>query len=180
MSGRPGRISLCVDVNLPRPRRSEITMDPEFLALKQKLLKPLEEAVHGNAMIDDNPTVEGADHEPGVSRARRISERVLPPLLFAVFVLVVWQLYVVLWDVKESTLPPPTAVAQATLGRTAACWPRTPGSRSRRSCSASPWRSSSASASPRSSAPRGGSSGRSIPGWSSPRWCRSRRSPRSW
>ena len=58
MSGRPGKISLCVDVNLARPRRSEITMDPEFLALKQKLLKPLAEAVHGNAMIDDNPTVD--------------------------------------------------------------------------------------------------------------------------
>lgn len=60
MSGRPGGISLCVDVRLPRPRRSEITMEPEFLALKQKLLKPLEEAVHGSAMIDDNPTVAGA------------------------------------------------------------------------------------------------------------------------
>jgi ABC-type nitrate/sulfonate/bicarbonate transport system ATPase subunit len=60
MSGRPGKVSLCVDVNLPRPRRSEITMDPEFLALKQKLLKPLEDAVHGSSMIDDNPTVEGA------------------------------------------------------------------------------------------------------------------------
>lgn len=59
MSGRPGKVSLCVDVKLPRPRRSEITMAPDFLALKQKLLKPLEEAVHGNAMIDDHPTVEG-------------------------------------------------------------------------------------------------------------------------
>jgi ABC-type nitrate/sulfonate/bicarbonate transport system permease component len=46
-------------------------------------------------------------------RLRRFSERVLPPLLFAVLVLTVWQLYVVLWDVKESTLPPPTAVAEA-------------------------------------------------------------------
>ncbi len=61
MSGRPGKISLCVDVNLPRPRRSEITMDPEFLALKQKLLKPLEEAVHGSVMIDDNPSIDGAE-----------------------------------------------------------------------------------------------------------------------
>lgn len=60
MSGRPGKVSLCVDVNLPRPRRSEITMDPGFLALKQKLLKPLEEAAHGSSMIDDNPTIEGA------------------------------------------------------------------------------------------------------------------------
>jgi ABC-type nitrate/sulfonate/bicarbonate transport system ATPase subunit len=60
MSGRPGKVSLCVDVNLPRPRRSEITMSPEFLDLKQKLLKPLEEAVHGATMIDDSPTVDRA------------------------------------------------------------------------------------------------------------------------
>jgi len=44
------------------------------------------------------------------SRGRNIAERVLPPLLFAVFVLTVWQLYVVLGDVKESTLPKPTEV----------------------------------------------------------------------
>lgn len=47
------------------------------------------------------------------SRRRRVAERVLPPFLFAVFVLVAWQLYVVLGDVKESTLPPPTAIAES-------------------------------------------------------------------
>jgi ABC-type nitrate/sulfonate/bicarbonate transport system ATPase subunit len=59
MSGRPGQVDLCVDVDLPRPRLSEVTMKPEFLAMKQRLLKPLEDAVYGRAMIDDNPTVEG-------------------------------------------------------------------------------------------------------------------------
>ncbi|HMT05579.1 MAG: ABC transporter permease [Solirubrobacterales bacterium] len=49
---------------------------------------------------------------PG-TRARRVSAAVLPPLLFAVFVLGVWQLYTVIGDIKESTLPPPTAVAEA-------------------------------------------------------------------
>jgi len=59
MSGRPGRVSLCVDVNMPRPRKSEITMSPEFLVLKQKLLRPLEEAAAtGGAFIDDRPTLE--------------------------------------------------------------------------------------------------------------------------
>lgn len=50
---------------------------------------------------------------PVFSRGRRFSERVLPPLLFALILLVAWELYVVLWDVKESTLPPPTAVAES-------------------------------------------------------------------
>jgi ABC-type nitrate/sulfonate/bicarbonate transport system permease component len=49
---------------------------------------------------------------PG-SRTRWFSERILPPLAFAVFVLVAWQLYVVLGDVKESTLPTPVAVAES-------------------------------------------------------------------
>ena len=47
MSGRPGRISLCVDVEPAAAAPREVTMSPEFLALKQQLLKPLEEAVHG-------------------------------------------------------------------------------------------------------------------------------------
>jgi hypothetical protein len=34
-------------------------MEPEFLELKHKLLRPLEDAVHGSAIIDDHPTVEG-------------------------------------------------------------------------------------------------------------------------
>ncbi len=59
MSGRPGRVSLCVDVNLARPRKAEVTMSPEFLLLKQKLLRPLEEAAAGGGVfIDDRPTLE--------------------------------------------------------------------------------------------------------------------------
>ena len=59
MSGRPGRVSLCVDVKIPRPRKSEVTMSPEFMVLKQKLLRPLEEAAAtGGAFIDDRPTLE--------------------------------------------------------------------------------------------------------------------------
>jgi ABC-type nitrate/sulfonate/bicarbonate transport system ATPase subunit len=44
MSGRPGRIRMCVDVDLPRPRTLEMITTPEFVALKQKLLVPLREA----------------------------------------------------------------------------------------------------------------------------------------
>ncbi len=45
------------------------------------------------------------------SRGRRIAAAVLPPLLFALAILVIWQLYVVIGGIKESTLPKPTDVA---------------------------------------------------------------------
>ncbi|MGE5409209.1 MAG: ABC transporter ATP-binding protein [Syntrophothermus sp.] len=45
MSGRPGRVVLRLDVGLPRPRRGEITMTEEFLALRRRLMQPLEEAL---------------------------------------------------------------------------------------------------------------------------------------
>ena len=38
---------------------------------------------------------------------------VLPPLIFAIVVLTLWQLYAVFGDIKESSLPKPTQVAQA-------------------------------------------------------------------
>ncbi|MFT3865173.1 MAG: ABC transporter ATP-binding protein [Solirubrobacterales bacterium] len=53
MSGRPGEVVLCLDIDLPRPRKPEITMSESFLALKGRLMEPLEEALrvaHGGAM----------------------------------------------------------------------------------------------------------------------------------
>ena len=47
------------------------------------------------------------------TRARRLAATVLPPLLFAILVLGAWQLYTVVGDIKESTLPPPTDIAKA-------------------------------------------------------------------
>jgi ABC-type nitrate/sulfonate/bicarbonate transport system permease component len=47
------------------------------------------------------------------SRFRRICAAVLPPLLFAIFVLVAWQLYTEIGNIKESTLPPPTDIAKS-------------------------------------------------------------------
>jgi ABC-type nitrate/sulfonate/bicarbonate transport system ATPase subunit len=44
MSGRPGRVELSLDITLPRPRSYEMTVSPEFNALKQQLLEPLHEA----------------------------------------------------------------------------------------------------------------------------------------
>jgi ABC-type nitrate/sulfonate/bicarbonate transport system ATPase subunit len=42
MSGRPGRVELCVDVELDRPRELErTTTHPEFAELKLKLIEPL-------------------------------------------------------------------------------------------------------------------------------------------
>ncbi len=54
----------------------------------------------------------GVREERG-SRLRRIAIRLGPPILFAIFVLVVWQLYVVVNDVRESTLPTPVEVGKA-------------------------------------------------------------------
>lgn len=50
---------------------------------------------------------------PGDSRLRKIARVVLPPLIFAIVVLTLWQLYAVFGDIKESSLPKPTQVAQA-------------------------------------------------------------------
>jgi ABC-type nitrate/sulfonate/bicarbonate transport system ATPase subunit len=45
MTPRPGRIAMCVEVGLPRPRRIDVIGAPEFVALKQQLLARLMEAV---------------------------------------------------------------------------------------------------------------------------------------
>ena len=46
MSGRPGRMQLCVDVPLARPRKIDVTASPEFVELKTRLLTPLHEAAY--------------------------------------------------------------------------------------------------------------------------------------
>ncbi len=47
------------------------------------------------------------------TRSRRVAAAVLPPLLFAIFVLAAWQLYTVVGNIRESTLPPPTDIAKS-------------------------------------------------------------------
>jgi ABC-type nitrate/sulfonate/bicarbonate transport system ATPase subunit len=47
MTGRPGSVRMCVDIDLPRPRRFELHGSPAFVALKQRLLTPLHEASRG-------------------------------------------------------------------------------------------------------------------------------------
>jgi len=49
MSGRPGRMRMCVEVALPRPRGLEVTATPEFVALKQRILTPLQDATLARA-----------------------------------------------------------------------------------------------------------------------------------
>jgi ABC-type nitrate/sulfonate/bicarbonate transport system ATPase subunit len=49
MSGRPGRMRMCVEIGLPRPRELGIDATPEFVALKQRILAPLQEAALAQA-----------------------------------------------------------------------------------------------------------------------------------
>jgi ABC-type nitrate/sulfonate/bicarbonate transport system permease component len=44
---------------------------------------------------------------------RRVLTRVIPPLLFAILVLGIWELYVSVSGIHESTLPPPSKIASA-------------------------------------------------------------------
>ncbi len=44
MSGRPGSVQMCLDIDLPRPRGFEVHSTPEFVSLKERLLGPLHEA----------------------------------------------------------------------------------------------------------------------------------------
>lgn len=41
MSGRPGRMELCVEIDLPRPRPLTVKLTPEFLAYREQLVMPL-------------------------------------------------------------------------------------------------------------------------------------------
>lgn len=47
MSPRPGRMQLCVEIDLPRPRALEVITTPEFVALKRRLLVTLRAASSG-------------------------------------------------------------------------------------------------------------------------------------
>ncbi len=53
---------------------------------------------------------------------REFAGRVLPPLIFALLVLVLWQLLVGVTGIKESSLPTPTQVAQALWDDRALLW----------------------------------------------------------
>ena len=44
MTGRPGGVRQCVEIDLPRPRAFALHGSPQFVALKQRLLEPLHEA----------------------------------------------------------------------------------------------------------------------------------------
>ncbi|MFN8160810.1 MAG: ABC transporter ATP-binding protein [Solirubrobacterales bacterium] len=45
MSGRPGRVILSLDVDLPRPRSREVSSTDRFIELKERLLAPIEEEI---------------------------------------------------------------------------------------------------------------------------------------
>ncbi len=51
MSGRPGRIDMTLDIDLPRPRTLEIAQSARFVGLKAKLLAPLQRAALAQAGI---------------------------------------------------------------------------------------------------------------------------------
>lgn len=50
MTARPGRIKKSIDVNIPRPRAIEITMSPEFNALRREVLALIREESEHAAM----------------------------------------------------------------------------------------------------------------------------------
>ncbi len=78
---------------------------------------------------------------PRVGAPGGIARRVLPPLLFGVRVLGLWQRYVAVSGVRESMLPSPVEVARALALTTARLLLSSAGRRSRRSCSATRSRS---------------------------------------
>ena len=46
MTSRPGRIKEEVAIPIPRPRSVEVVMEPEFIALKRKILELLKNEIH--------------------------------------------------------------------------------------------------------------------------------------
>ena len=53
MSGRPGRVDMTVDVDLPRPRTLEIAQSERFVELKSRILTPLQRAALVQAGIPE-------------------------------------------------------------------------------------------------------------------------------
>lgn len=49
MSGRPGRMEMCVEIDLPRPRTLDTTTTPRFTELKARILAPLKQAALAQA-----------------------------------------------------------------------------------------------------------------------------------
>lgn len=73
----------------------------------------------------DEATTEAASPVPPSGRhahGRHLAGRVLPPLLFAIFVLALWELLVVVTGIKESSLPKPTQVLEALWQERSLLW----------------------------------------------------------
>lgn len=84
MSGRPGQIALNVEINLDRPRKPEV--GHSRVPRLEEVLVPLEEAA-----MALRPAIGGVRQIAGDSRLRKIARVVLPPLVFAIVVLTLWQ-----------------------------------------------------------------------------------------
>jgi ABC-type nitrate/sulfonate/bicarbonate transport system ATPase subunit len=56
MTARPGRIKACLDVPFARPRDLELVAEPEFVALKQQLVRLLRDESRLALDQDDRPT----------------------------------------------------------------------------------------------------------------------------
>ena len=63
LTARPGRVTMALDVPLPRPRHYEMVTTPEFSALKARLMEPLRsqiEAVKSNGQTGGHANRQGA------------------------------------------------------------------------------------------------------------------------
>jgi NitT/TauT family transport system ATP-binding protein len=57
MTARPGRIKKSIDVAIPRPRAIEVTMTPEFNALRREVLALIREESEHAAMSSGQQTI---------------------------------------------------------------------------------------------------------------------------
>ena len=158
MSARPGRIVADYQVPFPYPRDPEIRFDPEFAALSGELSRrpargprvsvpdPTDAALAASPVVIESPTVRV---DPTKSRARRLAEVVIPPLVLVAVLIGVW--YFLSYRVVEAPLPPAPAPRRHPGGLPdvgePARDPRRPLVHARRS-PRSAWRSRSCSASP--------------------------------